>query len=105
MPVFDLFLRSLVMLLIFFTGYGADVVRFLECNVSLLYTDLSLQEYQQTGTRGGMKNFWNRATSRSFWGWPTISLGSEPAFLSGSPLRPTRLSFELEEIVVRWPNG
>jgi hypothetical protein len=32
-------------------------------------------------------------------------LGFEPVFLSGSPLRLTRLSFELEEIVVRWPNG
>src|SRR6266850_2542469 len=52
---------------------------------------------------GRMKNFRNRPTSRSFWGWPTRFLGSEPAFLSGSPLRPTRLSFELEEIVVRWP--
>jgi hypothetical protein len=32
-------------------------------------------------------------------------LGLRARFFIWLPLRPTRLSFELEEIVVRWPNG
>ena len=89
----------------FFTGYGADMVGFFS-DATLTCPAPIRRPMVPTDRDGGrMKNIWNRPTSRSFWGWPRKSLGSEPAFLSGSPLRPTRLSFELEEIVVRWPNG
>ena len=36
--------------------------------------------------------------TRPFWGGSLIIMGSEPAVVAERPLRPTRLSYELEEV-------
>ena len=90
----------------FFTGYGAGVVRFFSdttstCSVPtsrwIVPTDRDTGRDEQTSETDQQAVHFG-AGRRDLW-------APSPLFYLAPRYDFTRLSFELEEIVVRWPNG
>jgi hypothetical protein len=91
------------MLIAFFTGYSASVVRFFVDATSNLLCAVVVGRVATDRDAGRIKKLPEPTNKPFILGLADEILGLRARFFIWSPLRPTRLSFELEEIVVRWP--